>query len=344
MRAMVTCRTRVAALRWRDGLEILDQRRLPGVERWVAIPTAGAAVRAIGSLAVRGAPAIGLVAAYALAGEARRNPDLGHLRRAARRLATARPTAANLAAAVGAVLAALEGAAPAKRFAAALASAHALHADDAAACEAIAAHGAALFPGRARRLLTHCNAGALATGGIGTALGVVRAIHAEGRLERLFMCEARPVLQGARLTAWEAARDGIPATLLVDGAAPALLAAGAVDGVVVGADRIAADGAVANKVGTYALGVAAARHGVPLVVAAPTTTFDLTCPDGGAIPIEERGADEVRRHGRRLLAPPEVDVFNPAFDVTPPDLVTAIVSERGVAQPVNRATVGKVAR
>ncbi|MFI5167902.1 MAG: S-methyl-5-thioribose-1-phosphate isomerase [Thermoanaerobaculales bacterium] len=341
---MVECRTKVTALRWRGGLEILDQRRLPEVERWIDLPTAAAAAQAIRSLAVRGAPAIGLAAAYAFASEARHNPELGHLRHVARRLAAARPTAANLAAAITAVLAAVEVVSPPRRFAAALAAARALHARDAAACQAIAANGAALFPGAKRRLLTHCNAGALATGGVGTALGVVRALHAAGRLERLFACEARPVLQGARLTAWEAVQDGIPITLLVDGAAASLLALGMVDGIVVGADRIAADGAVANKVGTYGLAVTAARHGVPFVVAAPTTTFDLNCADGGAIPIEQRGSEEVRRQGRRWLAPPGVAVFNPAFDVTPADLVTAIVSERGVARPVNAATVAEVAR
>jgi methylthioribose-1-phosphate isomerase len=341
---MVECRTRVTAFRWRGGLEILDQRRLPEVERWLAVPTAAAAVRAIRSLAVRGAPAIGLVAAYAFASETRHNPELGHLRRVARRLAAARPTAADLAAAVGSVLATVEVVAPPHRFTTALAAARALHARNAAACQAIAKAGAALFPGNKRRLLTHCNAGALATGGVGTALGVVRALHAAGRLERLFACEARPVLQGARLTTWEAVQDGIPITLLVDGAAASLLAGGKVDGIVVGADRIAADGAVANKIGTYALAVAAARHRVPLVVAAPTTTFDLGCPDGGAIAIEQRGAEEVQRRGRRWLTPRGITVFNPAFDVTPPDLVTAIVSERGVARPVNAATVFEVAR
>jgi methylthioribose-1-phosphate isomerase len=341
---MVACRTKVTALRWRGGLEILDQRRLPEVERWIDLPTAAAAAQAIRSLAVRGAPAIGLAAAYVFASEARHNPELGHLRRVGRRLAAARPTAANLAAAIRAVLAAVEVVLPPRRFAAALAAARALHARDAAACQAIAANGAALFPGAKRRLLTHCNAGALATGGVGTALGIVRALHAAGRLERLFACEARPVLQGARLTAWEAVQDGIPITLLVDGAAASLLALGMVDGIVVGADRIAADGAVANKVGTYGLAVTAARHGVPFVVAAPTTTFDLNCADGGAIPIEQRGSEEVQRQGRRWLAPPGVAVFNPAFDVTPADLVTAIVSERGVARPVNAVTVAEVAR
>ena len=336
-------RTEIAALRWRDGLELLDQRLLPRRERWISVPGATAAVRAIRGLTVRGAPVIGLTAAYALASEARINPEVAHLRRAGRRLAAARPTATNLGRAVGHVLRVMEEAPEEWRFDRALAAAKALHRADAVACLAIAAHGAALFPGEAVALLTHCNTGALATGGIGTALGIVRVLHAEGRLVHLYACEARPVLQGARLTAWEAVRDGIPCTLLADGAAASLLASGSVQGVVVGADRIAADGSVANKVGTYALAVAAARHGIPLVAAAPTTTFDLACPTGASIPIEQRGGEEVRRVGRTRVAPEEVEVYNPAFDVTPPDLVTAIVSERGVARPVNAATVRGIA-
>ena len=336
-------RTAAAALRWRDGLELVDQRLLPGRVRWFAVAGAAEAARAIRALAVRGAPAIGLAAAYALAAEARRNPDLPHLRRAARRLAAARPTAANLARAVGEVLRAVEGAVPEQRFARALADAERQHAADAAACLAIGEHGAALFPSRPVAVLTHCNAGALATGGIGSALGIVRTLHAQGRLAHLYACEARPVLQGARLTVWEAMQDGIPVTLLADTAAASLLASSAVQGVVVGADRIAADGSVANKVGTYGLAVAAARHGVPFVVAAPTTTFDLACPDGAAIPIEQRDGEEVRRVGRRRIAPEGVGVYNPAFDVTPAELVTAIVSERGVARPVNAATVRGIA-
>jgi methylthioribose-1-phosphate isomerase len=335
--------TTVAALRWRNGLELLDQRALPDHERWLAVESVTDAVRAIRALAVRGAPAIGLAAAYALACEARVNPELAHLRRAARRLASARPTATNLARAVGDVLRALDGAPREARFARALAAAEAMHAADAAACLAIGAHGAALFPDGLVSLLTHCNTGALATGGVGTALGIVRTLHAEGRLAHLYACEARPVLQGARLTAWEAVHDGLPCTLLADAAAASLLASGAVHGVVVGADRIAADGAVANKIGTYALAVAAARHGVPLVVAAPTTTFDLACAHGAAIPIEQRDGAEVRAVGRRRLAPAGVAVYNPAFDVTPPELVTAIVSERGVARPVTAAAVREIA-
>jgi methylthioribose-1-phosphate isomerase len=292
---------------------------------------------------VRGAPAIGLAAAYALASEARANPELSHLRRAARLLASARPTGADLARAVGHVLRVIEQGPREERFDRALEAAQGLHRADAAACVAMGEFGAELFTAGEVSLLTHCNAGALATGGIGTALGIVRVLHAQGRLARLYACEARPVLQGARLTAWEAVQDGIPCTLLADGAAASLLASGAVQGVVVGADRIAADGSVANKVGTYALALAAARHRVPLVVAAPTTTFDMACPTGASIPIEQRSADEVRTLRRHRTAPEGVEVYNPAFDVTPPDLVTAIVNERGVARPVSAETVRSIA-
>ena len=340
---MTEVHSRVTPLRWRKGLELLDQRRLPWRVRWLAVPGAGTAIRLIRSLAVRGAPAIGLTAAYALAVEARRNPELAHLRRAGRLLASARPTAANLARAVADVMAVITMAPRGQRFEAALAAARALHEADAAACRAIAEHGAALLPGQARRILTHCNTGALATGGIGTALGIVRALHAQGRLGRVFACEARPVLQGARLTVWEAMRDSLPVSLLADAAAAALLASGAVDAVVVGADRIAADGSVANKIGTYALALAAAKQGVPFVVAAPTPTFDLTAADGYAVAIELRDGDEVRTCAGRRIVRRDVAVYNPAFDVTPPRLLTAIVSERGVAQPVNRSTVRRIA-
>jgi methylthioribose-1-phosphate isomerase len=334
--------SRVTPLRWRNGLELLDQRLLPWRVTWVAVPGAGTARRLIRNLAVRGAPVIGLAAAYALAAEARRNPDLRHLRRAARMLADARPTAANLADAVAKVIAAIAAAARPQRFQAALTAARALHAADAVACRAIAEHGAALLRGRALRILTHCNTGALATGGIGTALGIVRVLHTEGRLARLFACEARPVLQGARLTVWEAVRDGLPVTVLVDGAAAALIASAGVDAVIVGADRIAADGAVANKVGSYALALAAAQHEVPFVVAAPTPTFDLRAADADAIAIEMRAGDEVRVLAGRRMVPRRVPAHNPAFDVTPARLVHAIVSERGVARPVNRRTVRRI--
>ncbi len=340
---VATVRTTVTPVRFRGGLELVDQRLLPHRMVWVRPADVAAAVRCIRTLVVRGAPAIGIAAAYALAQEAQRTTSPARLRAAAARLSAARPTAVNVRWAVERVLAAALAAPPARRAASALAAARAIHEEDAAACLAIGQHGAALVSGRVR-LLTHCNAGALATGGIGTALGIVRVLHAEGRLERLYACEARPVLQGARLTAWEALHDEIPVTVLADSAAASLLAAGVVDGVVVGADRIAADGSVANKVGTYPLSVLAHRHGVPFVVAAPTSTFDLDCPTGTAIPIEERAADEVRTLGASRVAPAGVAVFNPAFDVTPPELVTAIVSERGVARPVNAASIARIAR
>ena len=335
--------TSIAALRWQDGLWLLDQRALPGRERWIAVRDGAHATRLIRDLVVRGAPAIGLAAAYALAVEAAAGADLARLRRVARRLATARPTAVNLAWAVARVMERLETAAAGERFTAALAVARELHTADAAACRAIGEHGAGLFAGPAVRLLTVCNTGALATGGIGTALGIARVLHSQGRLAALFACETRPVLQGARLTVWEARRDGLPVTLLADAAAGSLLGKGAVDAVVAGADRIAADGAVVNKVGSYPLAVLAARHGVPFVSAAPISTFDLACPGGSAIVIEQRAANEVRLVGRRLLTDPEVSVFNPAFDVTPPELITAIVCERGIIRPVTPATVREVA-
>lgn len=335
--------TSIAPLRWDRGLWLLDQRQLPGRERWIAVRDAAHAARLIRALAVRGAPAIGLAAAYALAAEAAADADLARLRRVARRLATARPTAVNLAWAVARVMARVEAAPAGDRAAAALATARELHSADATACLAIGTQGASLFAGPAVRLLTICNTGALATGGIGTALGIARVLHGQGRLATVFACETRPVLQGARLTVWEARRDGLPVTLLPDSAAGALLAGGVVDGVVVGADRIAADGSVVNKVGTYPLAVLAARHRVPFISAAPASTFDLDCPSGSAIVIEQRSADEVRRLGGRAVTDPEVPVFNPAFDLTPPELLTAIVSERGIARPVTVATVREVA-
>lgn len=334
--------TRVAALRWDGKLVILDQRFLPWEERWVEVRSAQQAVALIQGMAVRGAPVIGLVAAYALAVEAHRNPELSHLEAQGQALAQARPTAVNLPHAVAAMLRVAQSTSEGERAQALAAAAEALHKADAEACHRMAELGAAFLAGPSLSVLTHCNAGALATGGVGTALGVVRALHAQGRLKRLFACEARPVLQGARLTAWEAFKDGLPVTLLVDGAAGSLFASGAVDAVVVGADRIAADGSVANKVGTYPLAVLAHRHGVPFLAVAPTTTFDLSCPSGAAIPIEQREGSEVTTCGGREVSVPGVGVYNPAFDVTPPELVTAIVCERGLIAPVTRENLQRV--
>jgi methylthioribose-1-phosphate isomerase len=310
----------------RDLVRLLDQRRLPAEEVWVELADADAVARAIADLTVRGAPAIGVAAAYGIAVEARRGADPARLRRSAERLAAARPTAVNLAWAVRRMSLRI-GAGPA----ALLAEAHAIRDEDEAACRRIGAFGAPLLPPRAR-VLTHCNAGALATAGYGTALGVVRAAVEAGNPVSVFADETRPFLQGARLTAWELHRDGIPVTLLTDGMAGWLMARGEIGCVVVGADRIAANGDVANKIGTYALAVLAAHHRLPFYVAAPWSTVDLATPDGAAIPIEERGGDEVLLLAGLRIAPEGVPARYPAFDVTPAALVTAIVTERGVVR------------
>ncbi len=322
------------ALRWREGrLELLDQRRLPLEEVWVECRDAAATADAIRDLVVRGAPAIGVTAAYGMAAAAAADPDPTALGESAEVLRAARPTAVNLAWAVDRMLTAALAAPPAERAAVALAEARRIHAEDEAACAAMADHGADLLGhDGAVEILTHCNTGALATAGVGTAFGVIAELHRRGRLTRLWACEARPVMQGSRLTAWEAERLGLPATLVTDTAAGTVFQHRPLAAVVLGADRIAADGSTANKVGTYTLAVLAARHRVPFVVVAPTTTVDLAVPDGAAIPIEQRPPDEVRRVFGVATAPPRTEVFNPAFDVTPPELIAAIVTERGVAR------------
>jgi methylthioribose-1-phosphate isomerase len=289
---------------------------------------------------VRGAPAIGVTAAMAIAVALARAPDAelrATLEHAQARLARTRPTAVNLAWALermaGELRARLDaGAAPddVRRHARALAQR--IHDEDVASCRAIGDAGAALLPPGAR-VLTHCNAGALATAGYGTALGVVRSAARTGRLARVLAQETRPFLQGARLTTWELARDDIPVSLLTDGMGGALMARGEVDAVVVGADRIAANGDVANKIGTYTLAVLAQAHGLPFYVAAPVSTLDLDTPTGKEIPIEQRSSDEVTRIAGVAIAPEGVTALHPAFDVTPATLVTAIVTERGVLRP-----------
>lgn len=331
-------------LRWDgDAVLLLDQRRLPRDEVVLRLDTVEEVARAIETMAVRGAPAIGCTAALGVALAAvRAAADVPTLRAAVEaadeRLARTRPTAVNLFWALGRMRAALAaatsapGAETARVRAALVAAALRLVDDDLAACRAIGRAGLAAVPERAR-VLTHCNAGALATAGYGTALGVVRAAHAAGRLAGVFADETRPFLQGARLTAWELARDGIPVTVIADNMAGHLLQRGEVDLVVVGADRIAANGDVANKIGTYPLAVLAREHGVPFYVAAPLSTLDPATPDGVAIPIEERGRAELARIGDVELLPDGVPVRHPAFDVTPHRLVTGIVTERGIARP-----------
>jgi methylthioribose-1-phosphate isomerase len=324
------------------GVEILDQRRLPAEETYLTLSSVEEVACAIEDLAVRGAPAIGCAAALGLALAARtsRARSAAALRAelagAARRLARTRPTAVNLAFALGRVLEAAAGGGPDPTpesvAAAVVEAARRLVAEDAAACRAIGAAGAALVPDGAR-VLTHCNAGALATAGIGTALGVVRAAVEAGRRVSVLADETRPFLQGARLTAWELARDAIPVTVITDGMAGHLMQRGEVDLVLVGADRVAANGDVANKIGTYPLAVLAGAHGIPFYVAAPLATIDLAAASGADIPIEERGRDEVARVAGRAVVPDGVPVRHPAFDVTPARLVSALVTERGIARP-----------
>jgi S-methyl-5-thioribose-1-phosphate isomerase len=317
---------RVVALRFEPGvLHAIDQTELPWRERELELRTAAEVTEAIRRLAIRGAPLIGVAAAYGVALELARDPSPGSLERACELLRTARPTAVNLSGAVERVRQAV------LRGTAALDEARAIEAEEEAASAAIAAHGAELLTkAGARRILTHCNTGALAAPGRGTALAVIAELADRGVLEKAIATESRPLLQGARLTIYELRQLGIPHELIVDSAAPGLIAAGEVDAVIVGCDRVAANGDVANKVGTYGLALAAHAAGIPFVVAGPTSTIDPETPTGRDITIEERDPDEVRQAANRLLTLPDTNTRNPAFDVTPAALVTALVTERGV--------------
>jgi methylthioribose-1-phosphate isomerase len=336
--AMTVATSGHPALRWDGGrLRVLDQTRLPAQETWIELTGASDTAAAIRALVVRGAPLIGVAAAYGLAMELAALPGLGTLERAAAELRGARPTAVNLAWAVDRVAAAARRAGPARMAAAARAEAQALHAQEDAASLAIAATGADLLHG-VTRLMTHCNAGALATGGEGSALAIAAELHRRGELT-VIAGETRPLLQGARLTVWELARLGIPHELVVDAAGPGLIRRGLVDAVVVGCDRVAANGDVANKVGTYPLALAAREAGIPFVVAGPTSSIDADLAHGDGIEIEERHADEVRLIGGAPVTLPGTVVRNPAFDVTPAALVTALVTERGTARPVDAEAI-----
>ncbi|HEU5300235.1 MAG TPA: S-methyl-5-thioribose-1-phosphate isomerase [bacterium] len=330
------------SLRWdHDTLYLLDQTVLPHEERVLACRTAAEVAEAIHALRVRGAPAIGAAAAYGLALAARditasdRDAFLRGLTEAAAMLEATRPTAVNLRWALARMLqvpSRRPQASPVELRALLVEEAEAIAREDARANAAIAAHGAVLIrPGE--RILTYCNTGALATVDTGTAFGILRAAHDGGRRIRVLACETRPVLQGARLTAWEAQRAGMDVTLITDNAAGALMARGLVDRVIVGADRIAANGDVANKIGTYTLAVLARAHELPFVVAAPLSTVDLDTPEGGAIPIEERSPEEVTHLAGVRIAPEHIAALNPAFDITPHHLVSAIVTDAGVALP-----------
>jgi methylthioribose-1-phosphate isomerase len=305
---------KVEPIRWKgDRLELLDQRLLPEKTEYVTCRTAAEVAQAIRDMVVRGAPAIGCAAAFGVV--------LGKGRKEAfELLAQSRPTAVNL-------FWALERMRKAKDL---NAEAEAIFEEDLAANQAMGKLGAVLIPERAR-VMTHCNTGALATAGYGTALGVIRA--SKDKNISVIANETRPYLQGARLTAWELVQEGIPCTLITDSMAGHLMSKGEVDVIVVGADRIAANGDVANKIGTYPLAVLAKRHGIPFYVAAPLSTFDPSIPDGSKIPIEERPAAEVTGYGSTRWAPQGVSVRNPAFDVTPAELITGIICEKGVAKP-----------
>ncbi|NNL85121.1 MAG: S-methyl-5-thioribose-1-phosphate isomerase [Myxococcales bacterium] len=329
-------------LRWFEGaLELLDQRLLPDREEYLRLTQVEAVAAAIESLAVRGAPAIGCTAAFGIVCAANEidTDDVaelcGALDAARKRLTETRPTAVNLSWALRRMAevwsATPRGRSAAEIRAALLVEAQKILVEDVAACRAIGAEALPLVPERAR-ILTHCNAGALATAGYGTALGVVRAAREAGREVTVLADETRPFLQGARLTAWELARDGIPVTVVTDNMAGHLMSRGDVDLVVVGADRIAGNGDVANKIGTYTVAVLAREHGIPFCVAAPRSTIDLETVSGAAIPIEERGRREVAEIGGQNILPEGVPVRHPAFDVTPAALVAAIVTEVGIAR------------
>jgi methylthioribose-1-phosphate isomerase len=332
----------VETLRWAgDRLELIDQRLLPQQFEYVACDTAAEVAAAIRDMTVRGAPAIGCAAAYGVAVESGRPTfaSVGEFHAALEaafvELAASRPTAVNLFWALDRMRRAYEetrAQSPERISARLVAEAVAIHREDLDVNHAIGRNGAALVPDGAR-IMTHCNAGALATAGHGTALGVVRSARDQGKRISVIANETRPFLQGARLTAWEMVQEQIPVTLITDNMAGHLMQRGQVDLIVVGADRVAANGDVANKIGTYTLAVLAARHGLPFYVAAPLSTIDLNVPEGAAIPIEERTPAEVTGFRGERWAPEGVAVANPAFDVTPAELVTAIITEKGVAPP-----------
>ncbi len=324
-----------------DALCLLDQRLLPAREVMIRCTTAAEVAQAIQTMVVRGAPAIGCTAAYGMVLVAQQSSAqnaaglIDELADAKALLDASRPTAVNLAwatarilqkarANVTADLATLRGML--------LDEAHAILAEDLAMCHAIGQHGVDLIPVRGH-VLTHCNAGGLATAGLGTALAPLRIAHDQGRPIHVFVDETRPYLQGARLTAWELQRAGVPLTLITDNMAGYFMRRGEIDCVIVGADRVVANGDIANKIGTYGLAVLAQAHGIPFYVAAPSSTIDLSLPNGDAIPIEQRSSDEVTRIGGQPIAPDGVSAAHPAFDTTPHELISAIITERGVIYP-----------
>jgi len=330
-------------IEWKDdAVVMIDQRKLPASEVYVTCKTANEVAKAIKTMVIRGAPAIGVAAAMGIAVGMTRSRATGtkqfttEFQKTCELMAGTRPTAVNLFWAIERMKKAFAAAAhdgqsvdEIKRKL--VAESRAIHDEDVQSCRTMGAHGATLVPSSAR-ILTHCNAGALATAGYGTALGVIRAAAEQGKTIAVLADETRPFLQGARLTAWELIRDGINTTVITDNMAGAMMRQGQVDLVVVGADRIAANGDVANKIGTYTVAVLAKEHGIPFYVAAPLSTVDLNTPDGSRIPIKERNEREVTHVGANRLTPDGAHIRNPAFDVTPAQYVTAIITERGIAR------------
>ena len=323
-----------------DAVVMIDQRKLPAAEVYVRCKTASEVARAIKTMVIRGAPAIGVAAAMGIALGIRKSAATGTQKLAAEfyriceQMAATRPTAVNLFWAIERMKRAFAKAVAAGESVDQIKDrldreAQTIHDEDVASCRAMGAFGAEVVPADAR-ILTHCNAGALATAGYGTALGVIRGAVEAGKRVAVFADETRPFLQGARLTAWELVRDGIPTTVITDNMSGALMRQGRVDLVVVGADRIAANGDTANKIGTYGVAVLAREHKIPFYVAAPLSTIDLNCLDGSTIPIEERNRKEVTHVGGTQIAPDGAEIWNPAFDVTPHRLIAGIITERGI--------------
>lgn len=337
MSSLRTLDSRIKAIEWQgDHLRLLDQRILPLQQKYIDYQNSDAIAEAITDMVVRGAPAIGITAAYAIVLAARdayasaQDQWREAIQPALEKLAAARPTAVNLHWALAQMqqsFAAIDG----NPYEYLLGKARQIHQDDIDACHAMGKNGAEII-GQANKVMTHCNAGALATGGYGTALGVIRTAFANQQISGVYSCETRPWLQGARLTAWELAQDNIPVTLIADTAPSHILKQGEVDWIIVGSDRIAANGDVANKIGTYQLAISAKYHGVKVMVAAPQSTIDWAMQSGDEIPIENRSADEVTHFAGKRSAAEDVAAENPAFDVTPADLVDAIVTEKGVVE------------
>ena len=326
-----------------DSVTMIDQRKLPASEVYVTCKTATEVARAIKTMVIRGAPAIGVAAAMGIALGMRRSKATGtkqfatEFQKTCDLMAGTRPTAVNLFWAIDCMkkafaASAQDGCSVDEIKVRLVAEAQRIHDDDVKSCRAMGAYGATLVPDTAR-ILTHCNAGALATAGYGTALGVIRAASEQGKKIAVLADETRPFLQGARLTAWELVKDGIDTTVITDSMAGSMMLLGDVDLVVVGADRIAANGDTANKVGTYSVAVLAKEHGIPFYVAAPMSTIDFHTPTGAGIPIEQRNDREVTHVGSSQLTPVGVHIRNPAFDVTPAKYITAIITERGIARP-----------